>query len=114
MPAKKDLASLFESVWVHFRSDKAKFEPEHLKVSPSRLSVPTKWRIKPLTEIGLELELPAEKKAVARSIKCRGIAVDCRPLKKKGHYQVDLLLTHVPPQYTDLTQKISGAAGAEK
>ena len=105
MPAKKDDSNLFESVLVHFGTDKVRFEADHLKMGSSIMTVPSAWRFKPLTEIDLKLELPSGKKTAARSIKCRGIIVECRPLKKKGRYHVDLLLTRVPPQYASLAQK---------
>jgi hypothetical protein len=104
MPAKQDDSNPFESILVHFGSDKVRFEAEDLKMGSSMMTVPSAWRFKPLTEIDLKMELPSSRKA-ARSIKCRGIIVECRPLKKKGRYHVDLLLTRVPAGYANLTQK---------
>ena len=104
--AKKDESGVFDSVLVHFRSDKARFHSNHLKINRSIITLPTAWRFKPLTEIGLKLELPPSGKGASRFIQCRGIIVECRPLKRKGHYHVDMLLTHIPSRHEAFVQKL--------
>ena len=106
--AKKDNSGVFDSVLVHFGPEKAKFHSAHLKVNQSVVTVPSAWHFKPLTEVSLEMEFPSGGKSQERPIKCRGIIVECRPLKKqKGHYQVDLLLTHIPSRQASLFQRLA-------
>ncbi len=104
--AKRDESGVFNSILVHFGSDKARFNTNHLKINRSIMTVPTAWRFKPMTEVGLKLQLPLNKNGKARPIQCRGIIVDCRPLKQKGRYQVDLFLTNVPARHASLLQKL--------
>ncbi len=104
--AKKDNSGVFDSILVHFRADKARFRSAHLKFNRSIITVPTAWHFKPLTEIGLKLELPFSGKNGRRLIDCRGIIVECRPLKRKGHYHTDLLLTHIPSRHEVLVRTI--------
>lgn len=109
--AKKDTSGIFDSILVHFGKDKVRFDPGHLKINSQHpiLTVPTAWHFKPLTEVGLRLEVPSGKKKTSRQIECRGIIVECRPQKKKGHYHVDLLLTHLPSGSSSLFQKLTFA-----
>jgi len=110
--AKKDDSGIFDSVLVHFGSDKARFHSTHLKINRSIITVPTAWHFKPMTQIGLKLELPSNDKGgktAARLINCEGIIVECRPLKQKGRYHADLLLTHIPSRHEALIQKMIAA-----
>ncbi|MDD2709832.1 MAG: hypothetical protein PHV34_17755 [Verrucomicrobiae bacterium] len=100
MKAGKQETQKFDSVLVHFNEDKVKFSPDQFKVSHPMVTVPSAWPFKRLKEIGVDMEVPISRKS-SQEIKCRGIVVDCRPLKKKkGHYHVDVLLTDVPKQAT--------------
>jgi hypothetical protein len=103
--AKKDTSGVFDSVLVHFGPEKARFHPSHLKLSRSFITVPTAWKLKPLTEVCLEVHVPKTKKG--SMIKCHGIIINCRPIKEnKGHYQVDLLLSDVPKKYEKSIEKL--------
>jgi hypothetical protein len=103
--ASKDTSGVFDSILVHFGPEKARFHPAHLKLSRSFITVPTAWKFKPLTEVCMEVHLPNSKKG--SMVKCHGIIINCRPVKKKkGHYMVDLLLSHVPPKYESAFNKL--------
>lgn len=113
--AKKDDSGIFDSVLVHFGSDKARFHPQHLKIDRSFITVPSAWQFKPLTEVEVKLQLPPHKKGRGRSLQCRGIIVDCRPLvhknngSQKGSYHIDLFLTHIPIRDASHLRKIAPA-----
>lgn len=103
--AKKDHSGVFDSILVHFNEDKARFHPDHLKLSRSFISVPTAWKFKPLTEVCMEVHVPKTKKG--SMIKCHGIIVNCTPIKsKKGHYQVDLLLSDIPKKHESAFKRL--------
>jgi len=103
--AKKNPSGIFDSILVHFGSDRARYHPSHLKMSRSFITVPTAWKFKPLTEVCLDVHLPKTKKG--SMIKCHGIIINCRPIKNnKGHYQVDLLLSDVPRKYEKSFEKL--------
>jgi hypothetical protein len=103
--ARKDTSGVFDSVLVHFGPEKARFHPTHLKMSRSFITVPTAWKLKPLTEVSLEVHVPKTKKG--SMIKCHGIIINCRPIKnKKGHYQVDLLLSDIPKKYENAFDRL--------
>ena len=105
--AKKDGSSVFDSILVHFGSDKARFHPTHFKVHHSVITVPSAWRFKPLAHVGVTFHLPPEKSNKReRLVPCQGIIADCRPLKQKRHYHVDLLLTEIPPRYASFFKKL--------
>jgi len=73
------------------------------------ITVPSAWHFKPLTEVSLELKLPTGKKNKngGPPIQCHGIIIECRPLKQKSRYHVDLLLTDLPTRHANLVQKLS-------
>ncbi|MBI4025998.1 MAG: hypothetical protein HY360_13515 [Verrucomicrobia bacterium] len=104
--AKKDDSGIFDSILVHFGPDKARFHPAHLKINRSIITVPSAWQFKPLTEVGLKVQLPPGKTRTDRPIECRGIIVECRPLKQKGRYHVDLLLTEIPSRHANLFERL--------
>ena len=105
MPSlKKRPSGSFDSVLVHFGPEKAKFHSTHLKLSHTFISVPTAWHFKPLTEVSLDLIVPNKggKRNALKPIKCHGIIIGCKPLKKKKKsYVVDLLLADLPERYAD-------------
>ncbi len=103
--AKKDASGVFDSILVHFGSDKARFSPQALKVNRSVITVPSAWQFKPMTEVGLKVQLPGKKNGLSKAVQCRGIIVECRP-EKKGLYQVDLLLTDIPQKHANLFEKL--------
>jgi hypothetical protein len=106
--AKNDESGIFDSILVHFGSNKARFHPHLLKINRSIITVPTAWHFKPLTEVDLKVQLPAAKKKPSKKfIQCRGIIIDCRPLKQKGRYHVDLLLTDIPSRHATAFQKLA-------
>ncbi len=99
--AKKDSSGVFDSILVHFGSDKARFKPQTLKVNRSVITVPSAWQFKPMTEVGLKVQVPSKKGSRSKAVQCRGIIVECRP-QKKGQFQVDLLLTDIPDRHANL------------
>lgn len=112
--AQNDESGVFDSVLVHFGSDKARFQPADLKIRRSILTLPTAWHFKPMTEVDLKLLVPSGKTGKTHPIQCRGIIIDCRPLKsrEKGRFQVDLLLTEIPSRYAGFFQKNAHALAA--
>jgi hypothetical protein len=103
--AKKAPSDLFDSILVHFGSDKARFHPTHLKIDRSFITVPTAWHFKPMTEVKIKIQVPS-KSGNEKLIQCHAIILDCRPLKPKGHYEVDLFIIDLPQRHTGTLEKL--------
>lgn len=103
---EEDLSEIFDSLVIHYGNEKARFCVSALKVHQSVITLPTAWRLKPFVEVSLDFQIPAQSKKRSQLIKCRAIILDCRSLRKKGHFHTDFFITYIPARHAAAFQQL--------
>ena len=102
-PSKKTKKAVPAELLVRYGAEQMRFKPSQFKMRRSILTIPTAWKFALMTEIAFEVNAPKRHAKRNGATLCRGIVLACRPQKgKKGHYEVDLVLTQVPRSHIEI------------